>query len=176
MKSILFDGRETSDSRCRGFTHFAEKRGTKYWHPRVIQLVNYAWGENDCPPMRVNNKCVSKKKRYFYSFPSCSPAIFAQLRWVLRKNCLSDIGESVKASYFLEFRSCMATYVQPENYRLRKEESVLYSRLRNEVRSSLRATLCGAFQFLRVFQSVKNVLLELYNICARQIDILKPVT
>ena len=96
MKSIIFEGLETS-GRGRGFTHFAEnwRERQKYWHRRVTQLVNYAWGENDCSSMRVNNKCVSKKKRYFSSFSSCSPAIFAQLRWVLRKNCLHSIGESV---------------------------------------------------------------------------------
>ena len=132
--------------------HISQKREEqKYWHPRVIQLVNYVWGGNDCPSMRMNNKCVSKKKRYFYSFPFCCPAIFAQLRWVLRKNYLRGTGESVKASYFLEFRSYTATHVQPENYRLRKEASVLYSRLRSEVRSSLRATFSCTFQFLRVF-------------------------
>ena len=34
----------------------------------MTQLVNYAWGGNDYPSMRVNNECLSKKKRYFYFF------------------------------------------------------------------------------------------------------------
>ena len=96
MKSILFDVREAFDQ-GRGFTHFAEnwRERQKYWHRRVTQLVNYAWGGNDYPSVCMNNKHVSKKKHYFYSFFSYFPAIFAQLRWVLRKNCLHGIGESV---------------------------------------------------------------------------------
>ena len=135
MKSILFEGLETF-GRGRGFTYFAEnlRVGQKYWHRRVTQLVNYTWGENVCSIMRMKNKCVSKKKRYFYSFSSYYPAISAQLCWILRKNCLHSIGESINhIQVFSRFPSFMVTYVHAANYWLQKEESVLCCRLRSEV-------------------------------------------
>ena len=115
--------------------------------------------------MRVNNECLSKKKRYFYffflfscNFRTITLSFKKKLSPWHRGKCHSNPGVS---SHFgaLWQRMCSKKIT---GYEKKSQFFTVVWKVKSEFFLGL--LLCCAFYFLRVLWSIKNVLLELCDI------------